>query len=85
MDRYFDFLKKNLASIPTGGTELGENFKDYTDNNITSMQDFSEANKRGKKLSRCNEDSNRILANDHLRRSGERLRRSVCKSFHRLR
>ena len=40
MDRYFDFLKKNLASIPTGGTELGEKFKDYTDNNITSMQDF---------------------------------------------
>jgi len=22
MDQYFDFLKKNLASIPTGGTEL---------------------------------------------------------------
>lgn len=34
------FLKKNLASLPTGGTELGEKLKEYTDKNITSAQEF---------------------------------------------
>jgi hypothetical protein len=40
MDQYFEFLKKNLASLPTGGTELGEKLKEYTDKNITSVQEF---------------------------------------------
>ncbi len=40
MDQYFDFLKKNLASIPTGGTALDEKLKEYTDQNITSVQEF---------------------------------------------
>jgi len=40
LDQYFEFLKKNLASFPTGGTELGEKLKEYTDKNITSVQEF---------------------------------------------
>ena len=40
MEQYFEFLKKNLASFPTGGTELGEKLKEYTDKNITSVQEF---------------------------------------------
>ena len=40
MEQYFEFLKKNLSSFPTGGTELGEKFKEYTDKNLTSAQEF---------------------------------------------
>ena len=40
MEQYFEFLKKNLASFPTGGTELGEKLKQYTDRNLTSFQEF---------------------------------------------
>ena len=38
MEQYFEFLKQNVASFPTGGTELGEKLKEYTDKNITSVQ-----------------------------------------------
>ena len=31
MEQCFEFLKKNVASFPTGGTELGEKLKEYTD------------------------------------------------------
>ena len=34
------FLRINFASLPTGGTELGEKLKEYTDKNITSAQEF---------------------------------------------
>jgi hypothetical protein len=40
MEQYFEFLRKNLASFPTGGTELGEKLQEYTDKNITSVQEF---------------------------------------------
>jgi hypothetical protein len=40
VDQYFEFLKKNVAALPTGGTDLGEKLKDYTDKNITSVQGF---------------------------------------------
>lgn len=34
MDNYFDFLHKAIASIPTGGTQLGEKLKSYSEENI---------------------------------------------------
>lgn len=40
VDQYFEFLRKNLASFPTGGTELAEKLKEYTDKNLTSVQEL---------------------------------------------
>lgn len=39
-DQHFEFLKKNLGLIPTGGTEVGEKLKSYAEKNITSIQGF---------------------------------------------
>lgn len=40
MDQYLEFLKKALASFPTGGADLGEKLKGYTERNITTVQGF---------------------------------------------
>jgi hypothetical protein len=40
MDQYFEFLRKNLTALPTGGTDFGEKLKAYTDKNIASVQQF---------------------------------------------
>lgn len=40
VDQYFEFLKKNLASFPTGGTDFGETLKAYSQKNITSVRGF---------------------------------------------
>ena len=40
VDHYFDFLKKNLASVPTGGTEWGEKWKPWADRNIGATQGY---------------------------------------------
>ena len=40
MDYYFDHLKKNIASAPTGGTEFGEKVKACAEQNISATQEF---------------------------------------------
>ena len=40
MDNYFDFLHKAIASIPTGGTQLGEKLKSYSEENIAVARDY---------------------------------------------
>ena len=39
MDSYFDFLHKTISSCPTGGTQLGEKLKDYSEKNIAAARD----------------------------------------------
>jgi hypothetical protein len=40
VDQYFEFLKKNVGSFPTGGTEWGEKCKGYAEKNIGATQEF---------------------------------------------
>ncbi len=40
MDNYFDFLHKTISSCPTGGTQLGEKLKDYSERNIAAARDY---------------------------------------------
>ena len=40
MDSYFDFLHKTISSCPTGGTQLGEKLKDYSEKNIAAARDY---------------------------------------------
>ena len=39
-DTYFDFLKKSVSSIPSGGTEFGERIKSYAEKNIAATHEF---------------------------------------------
>jgi hypothetical protein len=40
MDNYFDFLQKTISSCPTGGTQLGEKIKDYSERNIAVTREY---------------------------------------------
>jgi hypothetical protein len=40
MDTYFDFLKKSVSSFPSGGTEIGEKWKEQSLENITAFQEL---------------------------------------------
>ena len=40
MDNYFDFLHKTISSCPTGGTQLGEKLKSYSEKNIAVARDY---------------------------------------------
>ena len=40
MENYFDFLHKAIASIPTGGTQLGEKMKTCSEENIAVARDY---------------------------------------------
>ena len=40
VDQYFEFLKKNFASFPTGGMEWGEKWKAYAEKNVSATQEF---------------------------------------------
>jgi hypothetical protein len=40
LDTYFDYLKKSVSAIPSGGTELGETLKQDRVENLTAMQEF---------------------------------------------
>jgi hypothetical protein len=40
VDQYFEFLKKNVGSFPTGGTDWGEKWKGYAEKNIGATQEF---------------------------------------------
>jgi hypothetical protein len=39
LDAYFEFLKKSVSSLPSGGTELGERLKDQGVENINALQE----------------------------------------------
>ena len=62
MEQYFEFLKKNLASFPTGGTELGEKLKQYTDRNLTSFQEFLKSLSGAKDFPGCSANTDRVHA-----------------------
>ena len=40
VDQYFELLKNNLASVPTGGTDWGEKWKRWADRNISATQEY---------------------------------------------
>jgi hypothetical protein len=40
VDTYFEFLKKTVASSPSGGSEFGEKVKSYAEKNITATHEF---------------------------------------------
>jgi hypothetical protein len=39
VDTYFDFLKKSVASYPSGGSEFGEQLKDQAAENINAVHE----------------------------------------------
>ena len=48
LDHYFDFMQKAVSSFPSGGTEFGEKLKSYTEENISSAQEFIDKLSRAK-------------------------------------
>jgi hypothetical protein len=48
LDHYFDFMQKAVSSFPSGGTEFGEKLKSYTEENISSAQEFVDKLSRSK-------------------------------------
>jgi len=40
VDTYFDFLKKTISSLPSAGSEFGERWKSYAENNIDATHGF---------------------------------------------
>ena len=40
LDNYFDFLKKSVSSLPSGGTHLGGKLKDQGVQNVTAVQEL---------------------------------------------
>jgi hypothetical protein len=40
-DTYFDFLKKSVSSLPSGGTELGDKLKEQSVQNIAAVHDLA--------------------------------------------
>ena len=39
-NNYFAFLRKTIASFPSGGTDLGEHLKNYAEKNIAATEDY---------------------------------------------
>ena len=48
LDQYFDLMQKAVSSFPSGGTEFGEKLKSYTEENISSAQEFVDKLSRSK-------------------------------------
>jgi hypothetical protein len=40
MDSYFDYLRRSISAMPSGGTEFGEKLKAYAERNITATHEF---------------------------------------------
>ena len=40
MDTYFDFLKKSISAFPSGGTEIGDRWKEQSLLNLTAFQEL---------------------------------------------
>ena len=40
IDTYFGFLRQSIASVPSGGTDVGEKIKSYAEQNITAAHQF---------------------------------------------
>ena len=40
MDTYFDFLKKSISAFPSGGTEIGDRWKEESLLNLTAFQEL---------------------------------------------
>jgi hypothetical protein len=40
MDTYFDFLKKSVSAFPSGGTEIGDRWKEQSLSNLTAFQEL---------------------------------------------
>ena len=40
MDNYFDFLKKSISALPSGGTEIGNRWKEESLLNLTAFQEL---------------------------------------------
>ena len=41
MDTYFDFLKKSISAFPSGGTEIGDRWKEESLLNLTAFQELA--------------------------------------------
>jgi hypothetical protein len=40
VDTYFDFLNRAISSLPSGGTELGDKLKSFSEKNIATTHQF---------------------------------------------
>ncbi|MGC1356843.1 MAG: phasin family protein [Xanthobacteraceae bacterium] len=40
IDTYFGYLRQSVASMPSGGTDVGEKIKSYTEQNIAATHQF---------------------------------------------
>jgi hypothetical protein len=40
MDTYFDFLKRSISAFPSGGTEIGDRWKEESLLNVTAFQEL---------------------------------------------
>jgi hypothetical protein len=41
MDTYFDFIRKSISAFPSGGTEIGDRWKEESLLNLTAFQELA--------------------------------------------
>ena len=49
-ENYFNFIQRAMSSYPSGGTELAEELKSYTKNNIAAAEEFVDKLSQAKDL-----------------------------------
>ena len=62
IDTYFGYLRQSIASMPSGGTDVGEKIKSYAEQNIAASHQFLTEVSRAKELCRTDEPACRIYA-----------------------
>jgi hypothetical protein len=50
LDNYFDFIERAVSSYPSGGTELAQKLKSYTEKNIAAAHEFANKLSQAKDL-----------------------------------
>jgi hypothetical protein len=76
MDTYFDFLKKSISAFPSGGTEIGDRWKEQSLLNLAAFQELV------KRLSTAaaNPDGIHALATKSIGQAGYQLRGGVYQN-----
>jgi hypothetical protein len=49
-ENYFNFIQRAMSSYPSGGTELAEELKSYTKNNVAAAEEFVDKLSQAKDL-----------------------------------
>jgi hypothetical protein len=81
IDQYFELLKRNFASVPTGGAEWGEKWKRWAETNIGATQEYFKRLSQAKDLDLASSHGLYAIASDCTRRTNNQFWQAFCGSF----